>query len=164
MSAAADATVPSATSTQVGAIGELITAAGILEASHGQLSPFKPLADDDGLDLLVLDKHSRKTVPLQIKCRRGFDKAGARTVQFDVRLKTFVESADGYVLCILLEGATARTLWLIPAAELRKVARPESEKLVVVASAKETSGDRFSPFRLTSFADVVSRILERTCA
>lgn len=164
MTPAADAPVMSATSTQVGAIGELITAAGIMEASHGRLSPFKPLADDDGLDLLVLDKQTRKTVPIQIKCRRGFDNAGAQTVQFDVRLKTFVELADGYVLCIRLEGTTASTFWLIPASELRGVARPGTEKLIVVGSAKAASEDRYSPYRMTSFAEVVSRILERTHA
>jgi len=66
------------TSTQIGAIGECLVAAGILEASQGRLSPFKPIADDDGMDLLLFDKQTRRAIPLQIKCRRGFDDARAR--------------------------------------------------------------------------------------
>lgn len=57
-------------STQKGTIGELIVSAGILEASNGRLSPFRPVADDDGLDLLILDKDSRCTLPLQVKPAR----------------------------------------------------------------------------------------------
>jgi hypothetical protein len=106
------------TSTQVGALGELIASAGIIHASNGQLSPFRPIADDDGLDLLVLNKQTRKALPLQIKCRRRFDDQTAQTVQFDVRLKTLVATADGHVLYIRLEGLEAKTFWLVPASDL----------------------------------------------
>jgi hypothetical protein len=41
------------TSTQTGAVGELTIAAGLIVASDGRLAPFKPVADDDGIDLLV---------------------------------------------------------------------------------------------------------------
>lgn len=158
------ATLAGPTSTQKGAIGELIVSAGILDASNGRLSPFKPVADDDGLDLLVLNKATRRIVPLQIKCRRGFDSPSAQTVEFNIRLETFVEAADGHVLCVRMENFEARTFWLIPASELRSKAREKNGSLIVVACARETSSDRFSSYRLKSFAQLVDRILARTGA
>ncbi len=149
---------PGPTSTQVGAIGECLVAAGILEASGGRLSPFKPIADDDGMDLLLFDKISRKAIPLQVKSRRGYDDLKGQTVQFDVRLKTFAREGEGYLLCIKLEGSTIDTLWLIPASALPSIARTTSEKLVLVPSAKETSQDRYTPYRVKSFDQVCARL------
>ncbi len=126
------ASSPNPTSTQIGAIGECLVAAGILEASGGRLSPFKPIADDDGIDLLLFDKHTRKATPVQIKCRRSFDDPKAQTVQFDVRLKTFAAEGERYLLCVKLTGALVDTLWLIPARDLSTVARETPSKLVIV--------------------------------
>lgn len=147
------------TSTQVGAIGECLVAAGILEASGGRLSPFKPIADDDGMDLLLFDKQTRRPIPIQIKCRRSFDNEKARTLQFDVRLKTFSREGGGYLLCIKLDGAAIDTLWLIPTSELEGVARPSHTHLVVVASVKCTSQDRFASYRMTSMSQVAAKIV-----
>jgi hypothetical protein len=61
------------TSTQRGAIGESVVATGLMLASAGQLSPYKPIADDDGIDLLLVDKRSRAIVQLQVKCRTKVD-------------------------------------------------------------------------------------------
>jgi len=152
---------PGPTSTQVGAIGECLVAAGILEASGGRLSPFKPVADDDGMDVLLFDKVTRRAIPIQVKARRSFDDPKAQTVQFDVRLKTFAREGEGYLLCVKLEGASVGTLWLIPSADLPKVARQTPTHLTVVPSARGTSRDRLAPYRVTSFAEVAERIISR---
>ena len=152
--------VPTTTATtQVGAIGECLTAAGILEGSAGRLSPFKPIADDDGMDLLVFDKLTRKAIPLQIKSRRTYDDTKAQTVQFDVRLKTFAWEGEGYLLCIKLDGAAIDTLWLIPAMDLFGVAKRSSTHLIVVPSAKPTSKDRLTPYRVKAFSEIAARII-----
>jgi hypothetical protein len=148
-------------STQIGAIGECIAAAGILEGSIGRLSPFKPVADDDGMDLLLFDKLARKAVPLQIKTRRSYDDPKAQTVQFDVRLKTFARQGEGYVLCVKLHGIAIDTLWLVPAAELASVAKKSSTHLIIVPSAKPASKDRFTPYRMKDFCEVADRIITR---
>ncbi len=150
----------SATTTQAGAIGECLAAAGILEASGGRLSPFKPIADDGGLDLLLLDKESWRPIPLQIKARRKFDNEKAKTVQFDLRRKTYSESRGGYLLCIKLAGLAIEAFWLFPMADLSNLARPTPTHLVVVASAKASAKDRYTPYRMTSFAEVAARLLE----
>ena len=149
----------SLTSTQRGAIGESVAATGLMLASGGRLSPYKPIADDDGVDLLLVDKLSRSIVQLQVKCRTKVDDPKAETVQFDVQLNTFSPKAEGYVLGILLSGAVIQKAWLIPLAELRSVARSSSEKLVVVASAKDNANDRFRRFRHDGFESIARLIL-----
>lgn len=150
----------SLTSTQRGAIGESIAVAGLMLASGGRLSPYKPVADDDGVDLLFVDKLSRSIIQLQVKCRAKVDDASAGTVQFDVQLNTFAEDGRGYVLGILLNGGAVGKAWLIPRTELRSVARSASRKLVIVASAKDASEDRFRKFRHDDL-DSVARAIER---
>jgi hypothetical protein len=147
------------TSTQRGAIGESVVATGLMLASGGQLSPYKPLADDDGLDLLLVDKHSRSIVQLQVKCRTKVDDVQAQTVQFDVRLATFAEGDKRHVLCVLLDKSTLRKAWLIPVARLRSIAKQSPGKLVIVASAKEESHDRFHDYRHDSFESLAQAIL-----
>ena len=146
------------TSTQAGAVGEAVAATGLMLASQGRLSPYRPVADDDGVDLLLVDKATRSIVQLQVKARMKVD-TRAETVQFDVQLGTFAEGARGYVLGILLDGPALRRAWLIPLTELRSVARSASTKLVIVASAKEQSSDRFRRFRHDSFESVARTIL-----
>lgn len=147
------------TSTQAGAVGEAVAATGLMLASGGRLSPYRPVADDDGVDLLLVDKASRSIVQLQVKARMKVDDAKAETVQFDVQLGTFAEGARGYVLGILLDGSALRRAWLVPLAELRSVARSSSGKLVVVASTKEQSNDRFRRFRHDGFESIARTIL-----
>jgi hypothetical protein len=147
------------TSTQRGAIGEGVAATGLMLASGGQLSPYRPVADDDGVDLLLVDKLSRSIVQLQVKCRTKVDDGKAQTVQFDVQLGTFAEGAKGYVLGILLDGAALQKAWLVPLARLRAVAKSSPGKLVIVASAKNESKDRFRIYRHDDFESVAQAIL-----
>lgn len=155
-------TAPSATSTQVGAIGECIVAAEIMEISKGRLSPFKPIADDGGIDLLLFDKITRVPIPLQIKCRRTHTGPKARkTYQFDVRRKTFSNKSDGYFIFAKLSGTRIDAAWLIPSNELESVARLTPTHLVSVACPTPTSKDCFTPYRLDSMEKVVARIFER---
>jgi hypothetical protein len=146
------------TSTQIGAIGEAIVAAGLMHASGGRISPFKPFADDDGTDLLLFDKLTKIAIPLQVKCRTGIDKGG--TVQFDVRLKTFAREGSGFALAALLDGTAVQMSWLVPASKLDSVARMNSEKLTIVASPAPNSNDKFRPYRHASLTSVTGVILE----
>jgi hypothetical protein len=57
--------------------------------------------------------------------------------------------------------ALIRTLWVILASDLPSIARQTPTHLTVVPSAKGTSQDRFTPYRVTSFREVAERILER---
>ena len=147
------------TSTQIGAIGEAVIAAGLVDASAGQLSPFKPFADDDGTDLLVFDKVTRKATPVQIKCRTKLDDVDAGTVEFDVRLKTFAKQGQGFILAALLDHIDVRMLWLLPARDFDTIALHKADKLVIVPSIKPGARDRCHTFRHDSFESVARVIL-----
>lgn len=150
------------TSTQIGAIGESLVATGLMAASGGRLAPFKPVADDDGVDLLLFDKLTGKAIPLQVKSRTCLDRGG--TAQFDVRLKTFTPAGSGYLLAALLDGMTVRTAWLIPAKELAVVAKQAPGKLVVAASPGLAARDKYRPYRhdnLNSAAQTIVANIDR---
>ena len=150
------------TTTQIGAIGEAVVAFGLILASDGRLAPFKPVADDDGIDLLVFDKLTKRALPVQVKCRTGVDDDDAGTVQFDVRLKTFAPDGNGLVLAVLLDGLAVRTGWLLPVLDFDRIARRTATKLVMVASTKPDSRDRFSAFRHGSLESLASELIRRT--
>lgn len=61
-----------------------------MRASNGRLAPFVPLADDNGLDLILFDKSSGKTRAIQIKARFSIDRGNV--CEFNVRLA--VESEE----------------------------------------------------------------------
>ena len=152
------------TSTQIGAVGEAVVATGLMLASKGRLSPYKPIADDDGTDLLVVDKQTRQIIPIQVKSRTKVDDPRAETVQFDVRLKTFAQDGKGYILAMLINGAELQAAWLIPSAKLAEVSTATTEKLVIVASAKSGSKDRCRPFRHDDFESLTHAILAEHAA
>jgi hypothetical protein len=89
------------------------------------------------------------------------DNLAARTVQFDVQLSTFTRTANGYVLCALLDEDRVDTVWLVPAAELQAVARNAGNKLTIVASAKPSSKDRYTPFRHEHIRMAAQRLASR---
>ena len=56
-------------STQIGTIAENHVANMLMITSGGRLSAFQPVADDDGIDLLIYDKKSGRALPAQVKSR-----------------------------------------------------------------------------------------------
>ena len=148
------------TSTQVGTIGEVTVAAQLMLASGGRFSPFLPFADDDGIDLIVYDKVTGISLPVQVKARTSAKLGKSDTVVFDVRRKTFSDHAGSFLLAILIDmtGGQILRAWLIPMSELAAVARVRAEKLSITPSAKEDSCDRYTPFRCTNMAQVARRL------
>ena len=148
------------THTQIGTIGEVTVAAQLMLASEGRLSPFLPFADDDGLDLIVYDKVTGISLPVQVKARTSGKLGRSDTVLFDVRRKTFSAHADSFLLAILLDmtGGNILRAWLIPMSELSHIARVKSEKLSITPSAKKESKDRYTPYRCIDMTEVARRM------
>ncbi len=149
------------TSSQISKIGEALVASQLMLASGGRLSPFLPLADDDGVDLVLLDKVTAAALTSQVKSRTDVDDEKAQTVEFDVRLATFARRADAYMLGILLDeaGQGIRSAWLVPNTELERVSNRKRDKLVITPSAKASSNDRYTSYRCRSLAQVCERLL-----
>ena len=148
------------TSTQIGTIGEVTVAAQLMLSSDGRFSPFLPFADDDGIDLIVYDKVTGVSLPVQVKARTCAKLGKSETIVFDLRRKTFSEHPNSFLLAILLDmaGGRIRRAWLIPMRELSTVARVGVEKLSITPSAKEGSKDRYTPFRCTDMVEVAHRL------
>lgn len=150
----------SLTSTQIGAIGEAVVAVGLTLASGGRLAPFKPFADDDGIDLLIYDKLTKLALPVQVKSRTKFDNEKAQTVQFDVQRSTYTDQGGSYLFAVVLDGSAMVCSWLVPMSDLRHSARSTKNKLSIVPSAKPTSNDRYTPYRRHSFEDAAAHLIQ----
>lgn len=148
------------TDTQLGKIGEAIVAVQLIFASNGRFSPYLPMADDNGLDLILHDKLTGICIPVQVKTRSSAKVRKDGTIDFDVRSNTFSDRKGTYLLAVLLDmpGNRIDWAWLIPMDELSSVARVGEEKLSISPSAKQTSNDRYARFRCRDMAEVVQRL------
>ena len=88
------------TETQKGIVAENLVARHLIIESRGRLSPFRAVADDGGIDLLIYDKETGKALPLQIKSRTKTLRCNPKNVHFEIRLATFNENQDAYVLAV----------------------------------------------------------------
>jgi hypothetical protein len=155
--------MPGVTSTQIGKACESLVACSLMLASKGRIAPFMPLADDDGLDMLLLDKLTGKTIAVQVKSRTGTDAATRGTVQFDVRRKTYTTRYGGLLLAVVVdvEKVAIGQSWLVPMDQLPKVSNEKSDVFAMVASTLETSKDRCRLYRCETVAELVGRLLAR---
>ena len=149
--------------TQKGAAAEDLVATQLIVRSGGGLSPFTPVADDMGIDLLVYDKKTGRSLPFQVKSRTKTLWRSPNIVHFEVRMETLNDKQDAYPLAILVAGEaielTVTRAWLIPMRKLRSVAASRKEKLVIRPSQSPNSKDRFSPYRCEDMGEVVRRLL-----
>lgn len=150
------------TATQIGAISENLVASQMILYSSGRLSPFRAVADDGGIDLLIYDKVSGRAVPVQVKSRTKTLKDNKSPVaHFNVRLATFNESDACYLIPLVVEFPEMRIVraWLIPMAQLPGLARNDGTNLIIRPSVSLASKDKFSPFRCAGSAELTERIL-----
>ncbi|WCE31682.1 hypothetical protein [Vibrio sp. SCSIO 43137] len=154
------------TSTQIGAIAENLAANELMIESDGRLSPFQPIADDDGIDVLVYDKVTGGALPIQIKARTNtIKKAGkeerGNTVHFEVRKATHREDRYALLLCILLSQDLRSTerAWLLPLSELSSITNTKAKKYVIRANKQLSTSDRYKKYQCTSIAEVGQRLI-----
>jgi hypothetical protein len=160
------------TSTQIGAISANLVANALMVHSRGRLSPFTPVADDDGVDLLVFDKRTGRSLPVQVKSRavtlkkRGRQERG-NLVHFEVRAATYHGERKAYVIFVLLAESLNEIeyAWVIPLHEVRSKGKsrrgaiPRRAKYVLRASRSPKSKDRFREFRCDDLKSMVQRVL-----
>lgn len=151
------------TSSQRGTIAELYVAATLMAASGGRLSPFAPVSDDHGVDLMVLDKQTGRSAPVQVKAWLSAATEGRRTVQFDVRKATFRADGNAMLLALVLDAVTMsmEAAWLIPMAEVPGVAVERDTKYALAPSRDPSSRDRYSGFRHEDARSLAGALIER---
>src|SRR5665213_4165095 len=139
---------PKLSSTQIGIIGENLLVNAVMKASNGRLSPFKPIADDDGLDVLFYDKETGTSVAIQLKCRTNTDSRG-KTAQFYVRGATFKEERHAFLVAALLNTGMDGfdCTWFMPMKDVTTVGNKKSGKYVITPSNAEGTKDKYKDFQ-----------------
>ncbi len=155
------------TSTQIGSLAENLVANELMIESRGRLSPFQPIADDDGIDVLIYDKKSGKSAPLQIKARtstinkRGKQERG-NTVHFEHRKATLNIKRNSFLLCVLLDESLRITerAWLIPLRVVPRIAADRKDKYVIRANKQAKTNDKFKKYQCANMAAVTKKLFE----
>ncbi len=157
------------TSTQIGALAENLVANELMIESGGRLSPFIPIADDDGIDLLIYDKKTGKAIPVQIKARTSTIKKPGKNVRgnvvhFEIRSAALKNKKHAYLLAVLLEQdlRTTKRAWFVPMKDIPNVfsKRTNQSKYVMRASKSLTARDKFSSYQYENISEVSQRIIE----
>lgn len=147
-------------SSQRGTIAEYFVATALMAASGGRLSPFVPLVDDHGVDLVVLDKPTGRSLAVQVKSWVGGDPARG-TVQFDVRKATFREAGGGALIAVVLDpaGPSMQAAWLFPMAEVPAVAVERADKYALSPGRSPDSRDRYAAYRHADAASLARAVV-----
>jgi hypothetical protein len=154
-------------STQIGALAENLISNELMIESGGRLSPFQPVADDDGIDVLIYDKITGKAAPIQIKSRTNtINKPGkqerSNTVHFEVRKSTLRKERKAMLLCVLLDGSLRSTerAWLLPISLLPEIAADRKTKYVIRANKQLDTKDKYKPYQCESIREVAKRLVD----
>lgn len=125
--------------------------------------PFAPIADDGGIDLLVHDRVSGRSWPIQVKTRTKTMAGSSWTLQFEVRKATFKDWPHAFLIAafiVLHDGQLAvRRAWLIRMRDLPRMAKSSESKYVIRPSWSGESRDKFTQYRCTDMCVLVKRLL-----
>lgn len=153
------------TSTQKGVIAEHIVANELMIETDGRFSPFSPLADDEGIDLLIYDKKTGKALPIQIKSRTGgIIKKGkeSNTIHFEIRTVSLKNKKYAYFLAVLLtkDIRSVERAWLIPMKDISSLLniRKKQKKYIMRANKSLTTKDKFRDYQFENINEVTKRI------
>lgn len=148
---------PGLTSSQRGKIAESFVATALMLGSGGRLSPFVPVSDDHGIDLIARDKETGRCLAIQVKSWFG---TASGTAQFDVRKATYQPLGEAAVIAIVLDpiALAMTTAWLIPMSEVPSVATEGAEKYALTPSISSRSSDRYRRYRKTDIASLAASV------
>lgn len=146
-------------SVQKGKVTEALVASTLILASDGRLSPFAPISDDCGIDLIILDKKTHRTLPLQIKSRIA--NPARATIQFNVRKASFDDLGNRHLLGVLFDpvNISLTASWLIPMAQVPSLSVDRPELYALKPSTDLESRDRYQEFRLNNASDLAAAVL-----
>lgn len=126
------------------------------------LSCYKPISDDEGIDIIVKERGSLKTLYIQVKSRWQ-DATGSMIV--DVKKKTVMDNyAMGLVICMfdIEEGDIWDYVWFIPAPDFLRLAygKPGADHLRFISGKNTGREGRWDPY-LIDKRDLANKLLEQ---
>jgi hypothetical protein len=141
-------------STQIGLLAENLVVNSLIVESAGRFVPFRPLADDYGIDVLIFDKQTGRALPLQVKGRTKTLKKGGTglrgdIVHFHVRKVALRDKGSTRLLAVLLDEEMTGILkaWLIPLEHVERLGAMRRDRVVIRPSRSDVSKDKYSPYR-----------------
>ena len=147
----------SVSSGQKGSIAEARIAELIVLYGDSGLSCYKPISDDEGIDIIVKQRGSLKTLYLQVKSR--WNSAGD-TMIADVKKSSLTDSyAMGVVVCRfdVDEGDVADYLWFIPAPDFIRLAEDNGTRYRLRTVKHDDKWDEYMIDR----RDLANRLIEQ---
>ena len=139
-----------------GRIAELITLYG-----DTTLACYKPISDDEGIDLIVKEKNSLRTMYIQVKSRFGNNLN--KTYTANLKESGVVDNYSmAVVFCYFYteEGDLWGYLWFVPAPDFRKLATKSDggRSLTFVAGRKKKESNKWDDF-LIEKKDLANKII-----
>lgn len=125
-------------------IAELITLYG-----DTSLGCYKPISDDEGIDLIVKEKGSLKTMYIQVKSRYGDDPSEIFVA--NIKAGSVVDNyAMGIVFCYFdtEQGDLWNYLWFVPAPDFIKLAKKHEHNLSFVAGREKKESNKWDDYLL----------------
>ena len=148
------------TSTQRGKIGDLQVATVLMAQTDGLLTPFVPLSEDQGVDLIVLNKKTGVSLPIQVKTWFLVPQHPPSRVQFDLNKATYSEGQRGAVVCVALDASTLAVSisWVIPLRRVAEVGTEQPKKYALAPSRLENSEDKYREFRCHTISELATAV------
>jgi len=137
-------------------IAELITLYG-----HN-LSCYRPISDDEGIDLIVKEKGTLKSIYIQVKSNfsKDFSKPFVATVRLSLALDSY---SMAFVFCLFdtSKGDVHDYVWFIPAPEfLKKATKDKNDLLEFVAGKQKNNQNKWDEFMFDK-RDLANRVQEQ---
>lgn len=147
---------------QKGKIAELYVASVLMAASNGRLSAFVPLSDDDGVDLVILDKKTKTSLPVQVKGAFVKENAKRPQVHFDLRHATFDETGKTLVIALAMDADTMlfKSAWAILSKDILEVANKTKTNYQLHPNALPTAKDKYSSYHHTSIQSLTNAVMD----
>lgn len=137
-------------------VAELITLYG------ENLSCYRPISDDEGIDLIVKEKGTLKSVYIQVKSNFSgdFSKPFVATVKKHNAVDSF---SMGFVFCLFdtSKGDVHDYIWFVPAPDFIKMAHVDRNDLLGFVSGKsKKENNKWDAFMIDK-RDLADRVIEQ---
>jgi len=144
-----------------GRVVEQLIGATLMLQSEGALRVSLPLVDDEGVDLVVGNRHNDKSMLLQVKSRFGLTAKGS--YRTNVRRATFSADPARFLLFAYYDcdnAALGEVCWLVPASDFSRLCQNQrsTRPIFVFVSRFSSTGDMWTQYRLPT-KDLAQRVL-----
>ena len=137
-------------------VAELITLYGT------NLSCYRPLSDDDGIDLIVKEKGSLKSIYIQVKSNFSddFSKPFVATVKERSAIDNYSMT---FVFCLFdtAKGDVHDYIWFVPAPDFIRMAHKDKNALLGFVSGKQKKDSNKWDVFMIDKRDLASRVIEQ---